>query len=187
MVQSADQLVSQRAASSVEPRAAPAAPTAQQVQQNPPPSGAAAGQSMHADAVSLLVGDSSSESDLYSIADMEKILAARYGVLQGLPVNARPNGLSVRIGELQGDGRILTSRPASGDEIFVHPENVRELLHAYDEFAVGDDFGSDEVDGAILVAFDVVEDRWACVIRSDLGNDNVQTQFYRLPASALQD
>ena len=190
-MQSAEQLVSQRAASSVEQRAAPAAPAAQQVQQSPSPSGAgaltAAGRSMHAVAGSSLVEDSSSESDFDSTADMEKIVAARYGALQGLPGNARLNGLLVRIGELQEDGRILTARPASGDEIFGRPENVRDLLLAYDGFAVGDDFESDEVDGAVLVPVDVVEDRWACVTRSDLVNGNVRIQFSWLPASALQD
>ena len=35
------------------------------------------------------------------------------------------------------------------------------MLHDYDGFAVEDNFGNDEVDGAILVAYDVVEDHWA--------------------------
>ena len=61
------------------------------------------------------------------------------------------------------------------------------MLRAYGGFAVGDDVDSDEIDGALLVAYDVVEYRWACVTRQYLGNDHVQTRFSWLPASALQD
>ena len=47
------------------------------------------------------------------------------------------------------------------------------MLRACGGFAVGGDVDSDKIDGALLVAYDVVEYRWACVTRQYLGNDHV--------------
>ena len=108
----------------------------------------------------------------------------RWGVIHGLQRAPHRNSQMVQVGAPRSDGRIVTTRPTSGDELGVRRENLRELMRSYGGLCAGDvvDLEGTEV---FLLGFAHVRGLWACETESDLENGEVQTQYVLLPAEQL--
>ena len=90
----------------------------------------------------------------------------------------------VRVGCSRGDGRVVTLRPASDEEIAVRPENLRILLQQFDGCAAGDLFEREEGE-VVLLGFDAAERRWAGELEIELGDGRCEYQYLWIPEAAL--
>ena len=108
----------------------------------------------------------------------------RWGVLHGLQKASHRNCQIVQIGAPRSIGRVATTRPASGKELAVRGENLRELMRSYGGLLAGDVV---DLEGAeyFLLGFDHVRGLWAGETDRQLDSGEFDTQYVWLLAAQL--